>query len=348
MASNKNALIRYKTIDQCLRNKYRAWTLDDLIDACSDALYEYEGKDVYVSKRTVQLDIQMMRSDKLGYNAPIEVYQRKYYQYAEAEYSIMNIPVTDHDIKIMNESIQILRQFKDFSLFKEMNGVIERLEDSVYANEKDNIPIIHLEKNDQLKGLEYIDTLYHSIQNKQVVKIGYKSFKARDETQLLIHPQLLKEFNNRWFLLAIGQKRKILTTFALDRIESIHHPEEKITYIDQHIDGDEYYKDVIGVTVSENVEPEFIKFRVDNRNAPYVITKPFHSSQQIVSQDERGATFSIRVRINFELERLILGFGDSIEVLEPKKLRARIHKKLKRALQRYEQVAALRESDSKK
>ncbi|WP_108805226.1 YafY family protein [Aquimarina sp. Aq107] len=335
MASNKNALIRYKTIDQCLRNTFRRWVLDDLIEACSDALYEYEGKDVYVSKRTVQLDIQMMRSDKLGYNAPIEVYQRKFYRYAEEDYSIMNIPVTDHDIKIMNESIQILRQFKDFSLFKEMNGVIERLEDSVYANEKDNIPIIHLEKNDQLKGLEHIDRLYHAIQNKQVLKMAYKSFKARSESEILIHPQLLKEFNNRWFLLALGNKRKLLTTFALDRIVSIHNSEEDIVYIDQHIDGDIYYKDVIGVTVSENVVPELVKFKIDNRNAPYVITKPFHTSQETISKDELGTTFTIKVQINFELERVILGFGDTIEVLAPERLRTRIHGKLKRALDKY-------------
>nr|WP_197684920.1 hypothetical protein [Proteiniphilum saccharofermentans] len=37
------------------------------------ALYEYEGRKVNVSKRTVQLDIQTMRSEKLGYNAPITV-----------------------------------------------------------------------------------------------------------------------------------------------------------------------------------------------------------------------------------------------------------------------------------
>ena len=38
MPANKNALIRYKTIDNCLRNRYRRWTLNDLVDACSDAL----------------------------------------------------------------------------------------------------------------------------------------------------------------------------------------------------------------------------------------------------------------------------------------------------------------------
>ena len=74
MPANKNALIRYKTIDNCLRNKYRRWTIDNLVDACSDALYDMEGISKGVSLRTVQADLQIMRSDKLGYNAPIEVY----------------------------------------------------------------------------------------------------------------------------------------------------------------------------------------------------------------------------------------------------------------------------------
>ena len=79
MPANRNALIRYRTIDNCLRNRFRKWTLNDLIESCSDALYEYEGIDKGVSRRTVQADIQVMRSDKLGYNAPIIVLEKKYY-----------------------------------------------------------------------------------------------------------------------------------------------------------------------------------------------------------------------------------------------------------------------------
>ena len=94
MPANRNALIRYKTIDNCLRNPYRRWTLEDLMDACSDALYEYEGIDKGISKRTVQMDIQMMRSEKLGYNAPIVVYENKYYKYEDPEYSITQTPVS--------------------------------------------------------------------------------------------------------------------------------------------------------------------------------------------------------------------------------------------------------------
>ncbi len=79
MPANRNALLRYMTIDNCLKNRYRKWTLEDLIEAVSEALYEYEGIDKGVSKRTIQMDIQMMRSEKLGYHAPIIITDKKYY-----------------------------------------------------------------------------------------------------------------------------------------------------------------------------------------------------------------------------------------------------------------------------
>ena len=156
MAQNKNALIRYKTIDKCLQNRYKKWTLNDLIDACSDALYEFEGRDVNVSKRSIQLDIQLMRSDKLGYNAPIVVYDKKYYKYADPNYSITNIPLTENDMSILSETVEMLRQFKDFSLFTELGGIIQKLEDKVYTEKTHQSAIIHLDKNEGLKGLEYL------------------------------------------------------------------------------------------------------------------------------------------------------------------------------------------------
>ncbi|WP_225036079.1 helix-turn-helix transcriptional regulator [Winogradskyella sp. SM1960] len=334
MAVNKNALIRYKTIDKCLQNQFRQWTLNDLIEAVSDALYEYEGKDINVSKRTVQLDLQMMRSDKLGYNAPIVVYDRKYYKYEDADYSIVKIAVTDKDVKVMNEAIQLLKQFKDFSLFQEMDGVLQRLEDSVNSTQKDRRAIIHLDKNEQLKGLEYIDVLYNAIQSKKVIEVTYKSFKARKASVMKVHPQLLKEFNNRWFLLCARNGKYI--TLALDRITEIVKLENEF-YDDFQIDGDEYYKEVIGVTVS-NSRAERIQFKIDLKNTPYVITKPFHSSQRMIEKTNDGVIFNIFVQINFELERLILGFGDSIEVLKPLKLRNRMLKKLKTSVKNYEEI----------
>ena len=108
MPANKNALIRYKTIDRCLRNRYRRWTLDDLVDACCDALYDMEGISKGVCARTVQMDIQIMRSDKLGYNAPIVVYDKIYYTYADPDYSITEMPLSMDDCLLIKEAIALL------------------------------------------------------------------------------------------------------------------------------------------------------------------------------------------------------------------------------------------------
>ncbi len=335
MAQNKNALIRYKTIDKCLQNRYRQWTLQDLIDACSDALYEYEGRDINVSKRTVQLDIQLMRSDKLGYNAPIEVYDKKYYRYEEENYSITNIPITENDMNVLSETVEMLKQFKDFSLFSELGGIIHRLEDKVHTEKSNSASIIHLDKNEDLKGLNHLDVLYQSILKKICLDIEYQSFKAKESTLITLHPYILKEFNNRWFLVGRIQKNKQLITMALDRIINIKY-NLKINYKLKDFDGDSYYKDTIGVTVLDNRGLHDMILKVDAKNAPYVITKPFHHSQEIIEHcDDGSVIFSIRVHLNFELERLILGFGESIEVIKPKVLRKRISKKLRMASSLY-------------
>ena len=106
MPANKNALIRYKTIDRCLRNRFRLWTIDDLTEACSDALQEMEGITKGVSVRTVQGDLQIMRSDKLGYNAPIEVFDKIYYRYADPNYSINGMPLTEEDCRLLKQAVE--------------------------------------------------------------------------------------------------------------------------------------------------------------------------------------------------------------------------------------------------
>lgn len=335
MALNKNALIRYKTIDKCLQNNYRQWTLDDLIEACSDALYEYEGREVNVSKRTVQLDIQLMRSDKLGYNAPITVYDKKYYKYEEEEYSITDIPITENDMNVLSETVEMLKQFKDFSLFSELGGIIQRLEDKVYTEKTHQASIIHLDKNENLKGLHWLDELYQAIQKKVVLKLAYKSFKAIEANTITFHPCLLKEFNNRWFLVGMGNKNKGVVNLALDRIISIDY-DFTTSYTDFEFDADTFYKDVVGVTVNQGERASNIKLWVDRYNAPYVITKPMHHSQLIEKENEDGSIeINIKVKINFELERLILGFGEAIKVKQPERLRKRITKKLEKAISLY-------------
>lgn len=334
MPTNKNALIRYRTIDKCLQNTGRKWTLTDLIDACSDALYEFEGKDTYVSKRTVQLDIQFMRSDKLGYLAPIEVYERKYYRYAEPGYTITEVPLTDTDLDILSESMVMLRQFKDFSLFAELNGVIQKLEDKIYREAEDREPIIHLDKNEDLKGLEHLDTLYQAILKRIVLRLTYQSFSARKPDTFSFHGYILKAFNNRWFLVGRKHDTEVILTLALDRISHIQ-PDLQTEYDRKDFSPASYYENTFGVTVF-STPPAEISIWVNRKNAPYVRTKPFHHSQRIIeTRKDHSIVIGLTLHLNFELERLILGFGEGMEVLKPAALRKRIKAKLTQARSYY-------------
>ena len=308
----------------------RKWTLNDLIQECSDALYEYEGKDSYVSKRTVQLDIQNMRSNKLGYNAPIEVYDRKYYKYSKPNYSITEIPITDIDLDILTESMEMLRQFKNFSLFTELNGVIQKLEDKIYRETKDQSPIIHLDKNDQLLGIEHLDTIYQAILKKLVLNIQYQSFKARKATWVIFTPYILKEFNNRWFVVGRKSDTSYISTFALDRIQELEFLIDE-PYIKSDFDPDNYYNDTFGVTVLSEKDIIDIELKIDAHNAPYVLTKPFHGSQELIGEYADGSVLvGFRLHHNFEIERLILGFGPAITVMKPRRLKQSIKRLAKR------------------
>lgn len=335
MAVNKNALIRYKTLDKCLQNHYRLWTLEDLIDACSDALYEYEGMDKGVSRRTVQADIQMMRSDKLGYNAPIIVVDRKYYQYEEKDYSITNIPISDQDLGKLAEAVQFLKQFQGFSHFRELDGMVQKLEDHVYSQQTHQQPVIDFEKNENLKGIEFLDQLYQSIIKKESVKITYQSFKARASSTFDFHAYLLKEFRNRWFLVGRKQKEDSILNLALDRIISVDKSEKPFR-ASPTFDAESYFKHAIGVSVSPNLEPEEVRLFVTHKHAPYVLTKPFHPSQQVVDKDYYGVTISLKVHHNFELEKEILGLGDGVKVIAPKRLRKNIQARVQGALDLYQ------------
>ena len=133
-----------------------------------------------------------------------------------------------------------------------------------------------------------------------------------------------------------GDDKDKVMTLALDRIKGIDY-DLKQTFRSNGFDADAYYAHTYGVTV---MPPEHVKeviLEIDRSNAPYVLTKPFHHSQEVVERRKDGSVvISMQVHQNFELERLILGFGDSIKVLAPRLLKNRIKKKLKGALEKYD------------
>jgi predicted DNA-binding transcriptional regulator YafY len=338
MPLNRNALIRYRTIDRCLQNRYRKWTLEDLIAACSDALYEYEGIAKSISRRSVQLDIQAMRSEKLGYNAPIVVLDKKYYTYEDPEYSITQIPLSSQDLDTLEEVVQILEQFKGFQHFAEIEGMLQKFEDKVHRERSRSPAAIHLEKNEDLKGLQHLDLLYKAVIGQQPLLVGYQSFKAQSAHQFHFHPCLLKEYRNRWFVLGLQEKEVSVKTLALDRINTLEPAIAMPFRRVPDFDGDAYFEDIIGVSKNMGNPPMDVTLFVDQRNAPYVETKPLHASQKVTERSEEGIVIHIHVRPNYELEREIIGFGETMEVLSPPSLRARIANRIEAMAQRYHQI----------
>ena len=333
MSINKNALIRYKTIDACLQNRYRKWTLEALVDACSEALYEYEGIDKGVSVRTVQMDIQLMRSEKLGYNAPIVVLDKKFYTYEDPKYSITNIPLTSQDLSTLGEVVTLLKQFKGFTHFQEVDGMIGRLEHKIFVGKNAQSQVVDFEKNELLVGLEYLAPLYEAITKKRVLTIDYQSFKARESQQLTFHPCLLKEYRNRWFILGFKGNEKSPQILALDRIQRLETA-ENVPYTEGSLDAS-FFDNLIGVSKNLGMRPMKIVFFADKKMTPYIVTKPLHASQAIEEEREDGTVFSLNVLWNFELERELLGFGETIEVLLPHRLREGLKNRLEKARSRY-------------
>jgi len=337
MPANKNALIRYKTIDNCLRNRYRRWTLEDLVDACCDALYDMEGISKGVSVRTVQGDIQIMRSDKLGYNAPIEVYEHKYYRYSDPDYSITDMPLSQNDYEVMQEAVDMLRQLEDFEQFSEMTDVIRRLQDKLAISKSNRKPVIHFDSVPDLKGLKLLNPLYNYIVHRQTLRILYQSFSATEPTEFILCPYLLKEFRNRWFLFGGKASNLLMFNLALDRIVSVE-PVDVPFRENPEFDPEHFFDDVIGVSKNIHNTPRRVKFWASADQSKYIKTKPIHPSQKLKSEnpDDGSCIFQIEVVINIEMYSVFMSYGPGIKIIYPHNAVSYMRDKLREAADLYD------------
>ncbi len=136
MPANLNALIRYRTIDKCLSNPYREWTITDLAEACSLALKEHRGIYSGISERTIREDIRVMRSDILGFNAPI-VQSGGHYSYGDREYSIFNVTINDSGLlsRVLEFILEIRTEIKHPEMEQIIKSITEAISESRHIEE---------------------------------------------------------------------------------------------------------------------------------------------------------------------------------------------------------------------
>ena len=319
MSTNKHATIRYNALDRCYRNPGRRYYIDDLIEECNNAINNFDPESFGVQKRQVYADINFMISDA-GFQAPIERVRdgkKVFLRYEEgSNFSISNQPLNESEFNQLQQAILTLNRFKGLPQFSWIEELSMRLESDFKL--QSTMQVIEFEQNPYLKGLEHFDDIFNAIVYKKVVKVEYKGYK-HDVTQIMeLSPSYLKQYNNRWYLLAYNHEFKALSHLALDRIIDIK--EVKIKYLESEIDFTVYFEDVIGVTINKESEPIEILLEFSNEQWKYINSKPLHGSQKVIEQKENTIVISLEVQINFELERLIFSFGSSVKVLKPKDL----------------------------
>ncbi len=331
MPVDKQVLLRYQVLNDCFRNPYREYDIDDLVDACSEAMRRKLDMTAGVSKRTVQNDIANLQLPPYSIRLDETFYRgkKRLYRYTDTNYSLPMYRMNDGERHKIQDAIYVLKDFEGEPLYDWARTVLMQVEGGL-LNETTK-SVVSFQTNPDLKGLNLFNELLQAILTKRVLKITYAPF-GKDSYQERIYPYHLKQYNDRWYLIAQAVGYETFAHYALDRIESFE--EIQMKYKEADVDFKEYFDDVIGVTVPAD-EPEDIIIKVTKKRYNYIKTKPLHMSQRVVEEGDDYAVISINVKVNNELEAQLLSFGSDVEVLSPTSFRARISEKIKAMNQKY-------------
>ena len=353
MPTNKNAMTRYKILDELLSNRYHNYSLDDLTEEMNRRLNDMDIDSV--TRRCVEKDIHYLEYDgpflvdierysAPGYNKEKQKsIVKKCLRYSNPSFSIFKKDLTADEEYLLSEALSLLGQFDGLPNLDGLEGL--RLGLGVKQDRK----IISLTKN-PLENSSLIGQLFTAISQRQVIKLTYHTFNDEEnEKEVAVHPYLLKEYNRQWFLFAAADSDDKLLCFSLDRIDDIQ-PLPAYKYRDYNGDLNAYFDDIIGVTLHIGQPVEHIVFWVSDTSKHYVETKPLHDSQirykgvqENMYKDEYpmfegGAFFSIDCVENYELIRELCSFGAELVVLSPRKLNQEITSRVKKMYDRYKRL----------
>jgi predicted DNA-binding transcriptional regulator YafY len=337
MAQTKLATIRYQALDRCFSNFGRRFYIEDLIAACNESLREYLGEDAGVKRRQVFDDINFMESDS-GWAVPLERLKdgkRTYYRYADKNFSINRRPMSETEAHQLRDTIIMLQRFKGMPNYGWVEEIATHLQ-ATYGLGLDTNMAVSFQNNPYLKGLEFFTPIFNAIVNKRALTIAYKPF-GKPERTLEINPYFLKQYNDRWFLFGRTTGFTKLTNIALDRIISVEESNRTFSECPPEINFEEFFEDVVGVSVDQDAPTMDVLLRVNPQQASYIRNKPLHESQ---SEPENGfgdgyAYFRLQVKDNYELRSLLLSFGAEIEVLAPESFRREMAAIVSRMAEKY-------------
>jgi predicted DNA-binding transcriptional regulator YafY len=330
MAVTKNPLIRYKILDTCFRNPYKNYTKELLLETLNDKLFElFDDESHCIKLRQMQEDIAFMKSPE-GWNIELaEEFdgKKRIFRYEDLNFSINNAPLNEVELYEFQSAIQVLSQFEGMPQFEGIQEIIAKLQFDLQSI-KQQQPFIGFDTNQDLKGMEFFSQLYNATQKQLPLQITYQDFKAPEPYTFTFHPYYLKQYNNRWFTFGLHEdKEKPDWNVAIDRIVSIQTTNKKFIP-NKTINWQDYFSDMIGVSKPVEGKIEEIILLFNKETGKYMQNKPLHETQKHKWLNEETLEVKIKVIPNYELERLILSYGESVKVMEPKYLNKNIKDRL--------------------
>ena len=336
MATTKNPLIRYKILDACFRNPYKNYYIETLLATVNEQLFEMSGETNGIQLRQLRDDIAFMRSPE-GWNiefADLKDGKKKIYRYEDLNFSINEAPLNELELQQFQSALQVLSQFEGMPQFEGIQAIIAKLKTDLKID-PNATPFIGFDSNQDLKGIEFFSPLYHAVQHQTPLQITYQDFNSPKPYTFIFHPYYLKEYNNRWFLFGMhAESGKMDWNVAIDRIVAIENSSVPF-YTNDEIDWQDYFSDMIGVSKPENAPIETIVLHFNQLTGKYMENKSIHETQKHRWIDDETFEVKINVVVNYELERLILSYGESVKVIEPQQLQERIQQRLGDSLKLY-------------
>lgn len=340
MPTNKNALIRYKYLDRLLSDHHHYYDIHDLTEKVNDMLYEDGFAEV--TQRCIEKDLNTL--EYAPFSAPIERFRhngKNCIAYGKYSFSIFKQEISREERNLLREVLSTIGQFDGLDNFTWLEDF------KIGLGLEERRQIISFANNPYLQNSNLLGTLFDNISNEVVIRLSYHTFIDESIRSIDYHPYLLKQYNERWFLLGAADSDQKILNFALDRIDKVEPlPEKK--YIECPDDIYERFEDIVGVTLYEERQVEHIICWVSEASKGYVNTKPIHESytpfkgekeSQLHEQYHKldgGLFFSIDCIPNFELIRELCSFGSNLVVLSPESIREDIKNRLSAHLDQYQ------------
>jgi len=281
--------------------------------------------------------MDFMRSEA-GFRAPITAYKegrRVYYRYSDRTYSLAMQPINPIEADLLKNTLDMLGRIKGLPQFEFLQEISLKLKKSFQL--EDLADCIYFDQNEYLKNLHLLGDLLKVIKRRCVLRVSYQSFHQERPEVFIIHPYFLKQYNKRWFLFGQCDGFDTWTNLPLDRIVSVEVAED-IPFMQARKTHQEYFEDIIGVTKPIDEDCQIVKIKVDKELWPYIESKPLHPSQKIVQRADEYTVIQLEVIPNYEFYAQVLGYGSSVEVLDPASVREEIRKKLKGSLEKYDSI----------